>query len=387
MWNTTPIPELDGLVLIPSAMFKIDEGPELARGTYGLIRQATRVGGGGLGTQPQLPEHVIVKTPVGQHDNAKSLMREFHLNTVLRNMGTPRHPNIVKVLGVLQPPVEHAQGVSVTNGIVMETWDDTLGTLLNHLALVKKPANPANPYYTVTVTKLRRGLSVKADMTVNFSTMMWIMLQVIEGVRHAEECGVYHGDLSLSNILLRYPDDGDDPFLITAAITDFGCGGLRTREGTNCNAAKPSGNVEYLPRDVQLSTRCDIYAFGVLICCVLAGVSYFVRPDRKGRGGAPALNPNLLNAPAPHHQPLSLDYKMQWLQHAIETFPHTKHAHRNTCDSCPIIWQYEETIADMMRLAQQCMSRSRCPGTVKDVAVSMSRIIHRNPIRGRQGPP
>ena len=103
-----------------------------------------------------------------------------------------------------------------------------------------------------------------------------LMQQVCTGVQHAHQKGVIHRDLKPANILVAEVDGRP-----IAKIIDFGLA-----RATDHTALQPTmfteygqimGTLEYMspeqacPGDVDIDTRTDVYALGVILCELLVG--------------------------------------------------------------------------------------------------------------------
>ncbi len=111
-----------------------------------------------------------------------------------------------------------------------------------------------------------------------------LFTQVCEGVQHAHQKGIIHRDLKPSNVLVTIQDDRPVPKII-----DFGVAKAMTQHLTERNLFTELGVLigtpEYMSPEqaemggLDIDTRTDIYALGVLLYEMLTGVLPFDRKD------------------------------------------------------------------------------------------------------------
>ena len=112
------------------------------------------------------------------------------------------------------------------------------------------------------------------------SAVLWLVARVADGLAHAHERGILHRDLKPANIL--FADDGEPLLLDFNLATD-------TKIRFHASAALVGGTLPYMaPEHIEAfrenvptaDARSDVYALGVILYELLAGVHPF--PVRRG---------------------------------------------------------------------------------------------------------
>jgi eukaryotic-like serine/threonine-protein kinase len=116
-----------------------------------------------------------------------------------------------------------------------------------------------------------------------------LFMQVCEGVQHAHQKGIIHRDLKPSNVLVSIQDDRPVPKII-----DFGVAKATTQHLTERSLFTELGVLigtpEYMSPEqaemggLDIDSRTDIYALGVLLYELLTGVLPFDRKDLRQAG-------------------------------------------------------------------------------------------------------
>jgi eukaryotic-like serine/threonine-protein kinase len=116
-----------------------------------------------------------------------------------------------------------------------------------------------------------------------------LFIQVCEGVQHAHQKGVIHRDLKPSNVLVTVQNDRPVPKII-----DFGVAKATTQRLTErtlyTELGVMIGTPEYMSPEqaemtgLNIDTRTDVYALGVLLYELLTGVLPFDRHTLLARG-------------------------------------------------------------------------------------------------------
>ena len=164
--------------------------------------------------------------------------------------------------------------------------------LMDHPAIAKVfdagATDLGRPYF---VMERVRGESLTAYCDRERLTLpqrLELFLHVCEGVQHAHQKGIIHRDLKPSNILVTVQDDH-----VVPKIIDFGVAKAISQPLTEhtlyTSLAGFVGTPEYMSPEqaevggVDIDTRTDVYALGVILYEVLTGVLPFDRRTLKDK--------------------------------------------------------------------------------------------------------
>ncbi|MGE5178376.1 MAG: protein kinase domain-containing protein, partial [Bacteroidota bacterium] len=111
-----------------------------------------------------------------------------------------------------------------------------------------------------------------------------LFLQICDGVQHAHQKGIIHRDLKPSNILVAMQDGKPVPKIIDFGVAKATAHRLTDRS-LHTMAGQIVGTLAYMSPEqaaggsLDVDTRSDVYALGMLLYELLAGVHPFGAPD------------------------------------------------------------------------------------------------------------
>jgi eukaryotic-like serine/threonine-protein kinase len=244
----SPAPHLDATIDEPS----VPERPGVAVGPYKLLEQ---IGEGGFGvvymaeqTQP-VRRKVALKVLKPGMDTRQVVARFEAERQALALMD---HPNIARVF----------DGGETASG---------------------------RPYFVMELVRGTRITDFCDESHLSVRERLELFVSVCAAVQHAHQKGIIHRDLKPSNVLVTLHDDKP-----VAKVIDFGVAKALGQELTDktlfTNFAQMLGTPMYMnPEQAQMSgldvdTRSDVYALGVLLYELLAGTTPFARERLRGAG-------------------------------------------------------------------------------------------------------
>ena len=144
------------------------------------------------------------------------------------------------------------------------------------------------PYFAMELIRGQPLPEYAEAHQLNTRQRLELMAKVCDAVEHAHQRGVIHRDLKPGNILV---DETGQP-----KILDFGVARVTDSDAQltrQTDLGQLVGTLAYMsPEQVlgdplELDTRSDVYALGVILYELLAGkLPYNIRPEAIARGGA-----------------------------------------------------------------------------------------------------
>jgi serine/threonine protein kinase/tetratricopeptide (TPR) repeat protein len=266
----SPEPQrVEGMVTIDEA---IAERPGMVIGPYKLLQQ---IGEGGMGTvfmaeQTQPVQRKVALKILKPGMDSRQVLGRFEAER--QALALMDHPNIAKVIDAgTTNPVAGGQWP-----VASEEKPDAASLATSHWPL----ATAGRPYF---VMELVKGVPITKycdDHHLTPKQRLELFVPVCQAVQHAHQKGIIHRDLKPSNVLVAEYDDKP-----VAKVIDFGVakatGPKLTERTLFTEFGQIVGTLEYMsPEQAKLNaldidTRSDIYALGVLLYELLTGTTPF----------------------------------------------------------------------------------------------------------------
>jgi serine/threonine-protein kinase len=188
-------------------------------------------------SNPDLPETVAVKVLHNKFVYDREARRQFLAEAQL--MGSVDHPNVVKLLSVIETPGLVAFVMEHVDGPTLQQWQAQTAT-----------------------SRTDEDLSM-------------IFTQILGGLGHAHDMGVIHRDLKPANIMIA--QSGGQPL---AKIIDFGVARRVSDGPSRADFESIRGTVAYISPDEirsphEVCPSSDLYSLGVMLYELAAGTRPF----------------------------------------------------------------------------------------------------------------
>ena len=174
--------------------------------------------------------------------------------------------------------------VAIVDNFVRRLWDFELG------AQTLTPIQPLSDRLRAWLVELVKGIPLNDycdEHKLSIRDRLQLFMQICSAVQHAHQKGIIHRDLKPTNILVENHDDKPVPKVI-----DFGLAkatsGLQLSEHTLFTAfGSVMGTPLYMAPEqanfsaVDIDTRADVYALGVILYELLTGTTPITRESMK----------------------------------------------------------------------------------------------------------
>jgi eukaryotic-like serine/threonine-protein kinase len=252
------------------------ETPGMVVGPYKLLEQ---IGEGGMGTvwmaqQTQPVKRLVALKLIKAGMDSKALIARFEAER--QALALMDHPNIAKVLD---------GGTTCT--VASDPWPE---------AIEKPPASAqlttddwpltasSRPYFVMELVKGVRITKYCDEHHLTPRERLELFIPVCHAIEHAHQKGIIHRDLKPSNVLVALYDGTPVPKVIDFGVAKA-AGQLLTEKTLVTGFGAIVGTLEYMsPEQAEINqldvdTRSDIYALGVLLYELLTGSPPFSRKE------------------------------------------------------------------------------------------------------------
>src|SRR5262249_6372898 len=256
----------------------LSELPGTLIGPYKLIEQ---IGEGGMGTvwmaqQTEPAKRLGAGKLIKAGMDSKQVIARFEAER--QALALMDHPNIAKVLDA------GTVGAKDEGGRMKDEKDAG-----SNSSFRLHPSSFGRPYFVMDLVK---GMPITRYCDEHHLTprqRLELFVPVCQAVQHAHQKGIIHRDLKPSNVLVALYDGKPVPKVI-----DFGVAKAAGQSLTDKTLVTGFGNLvgtlEYMSPEqaevnqLDIDTRSDIYALGVLLYELLAGSPPFTRKELEKAG-------------------------------------------------------------------------------------------------------
>jgi serine/threonine protein kinase/tetratricopeptide (TPR) repeat protein len=242
------------------------ERPGTVIGPYKLLQQ---IGEGGMGTvwmaeQTQPVQRKVALKIIKAGLDSRHVLARFEAER--QALALMDHPNIAKVLDAGAIPVGWVESSRPTEAVV-GLEDSTHPT-----------RSPGRPYFVMELVKGQPITQYCDQHRLTPKERLELFVPVCQAIQHAHQKGIIHRDIKPSNVLVGLYDGRPVPKVIDFGVAKA-AGPKLTEKTLDTEFGQVVGTLEYMsPEQAQLDnvdidTRSDIYALGVLLYELLTGTT------------------------------------------------------------------------------------------------------------------
>ena len=248
--------------------------------------------------------------------------------------------------------------------------------ILDHPAIAKVfdagTTSLARPYFAMEYVRGDAITDYCDRQGLGIHERLELFLHVCEGVQHAHQKGIIHRDLKPSNVLVALQDDRPFPKIIDFGIAKAVSQPLtdRTLHTAIADFVGTPGYMspEQAAGEVDIDTRTDVYALGVLLYELLTGVLPFDRALLK-HGSVDAVRRAILEADPPRPS-------TRISRHGTEA---AEIASRRRVDAARLRAQLKGDL-DWITMKALEKDRRRRYGSASDLAADIQRHLQHRPV-------
>lgn len=172
--------------------------------------------------------------------------------------------------------------------------------LMNHPNIAKildaGTTPEGQPYFVMELVLGTRLTTYCDQLRLSVAERLQLFIDVCSGVQHAHQKGIIHRDLKPGNIIVGIQDGKPVPKIIDFGLAKaMGAAGQLTEQSLLTNIGQILGTLKYMSPEqasldpVDIDTRTDIYALGVILYELLTGSTPLDDPSIKGQAALKVL--------------------------------------------------------------------------------------------------
>ncbi len=255
--------------------------------------------------------------------------------------------------------------------------------LMNHPNIAKildaGKTGDGQPYFVMELVPGTRLTTYCDQQRLSLEDRLKLFVEVCSGVQHAHQKGIIHRDLKPGNIIVGTQDGKPVPKIIDFGLAKaIGASGQLNEESLLTNIGQILGTLKYMSPEqaslnpVDIDTRTDIYALGVILYELLTGSTPLDDPSLKGQAALKVLE--FIR----DHDPLRPSSKLSSISNEERSSVTGKRQTDNARLSRALIGDLDWIV---MRALEK--DRSRRYESASGFAADIERFLHNEPVTAR----
>jgi serine/threonine protein kinase/Flp pilus assembly protein TadD len=265
----------------PTATYVPPPGTETAgmviAGKYKLLQ---RIGEGGMGsvwmadqTEP-VKRRVAIKLIRSEHGSSKTILSRFDAER--QAIALMDHPHIAKLLDAGSTG-QRDEGEGRKDEGSEGRAPSVLSSLIPHPSSLSSSLRTGRPFFVMELVKGVPLTEFCDEHKLSIAERLHLFMQICGAVQHAHQKGIIHRDLKPTNILVELHDDKPVPKVIDFGLAKALSGQPLTEHTLFTGFGTVAGTPLYMAPEqakfnaIDIDTRADIYALGVILYELLTG--------------------------------------------------------------------------------------------------------------------
>jgi serine/threonine protein kinase/tetratricopeptide (TPR) repeat protein len=251
-------------------------GPESGAETAGMViagkyKLLQLIGEGGMGSvwmadqlEP-VKRRVAVKLIDSERGKSRTILSRFEAER--QAIALMDHPNIAKLLDAGTTGKDEDGG----------SKDEKEQGKPSDSSFIPHPSSRGRPYFVMELVKGVPLTEFCDEHKLSISERLHLFIQICSAVQHAHQKGIIHRDLKPTNILVEMHDDRPVPKVIDFGLAKALSGQPLTERTLLTAFGTVAGTPLYMAPEqakfnaIDIDTRADIYALGVILYELLTG--------------------------------------------------------------------------------------------------------------------